>query len=152
MRRLSREGIEGLLWRPNPHPRPNPITHRHKLARNPPRYYRIRQRCGDNHIAGAIAQADKLGIFGSYGLFAAACYPTSHNSPFILAGYKMFRDYDGAPLGPVVVERVLLDGTLTILGRAGTDLAVTRCTFPVRNAAAPSTVGRCATRGRRAGR
>jgi len=37
---------------------------------------------------------------------------------------------DGAPLGPVVVERVLLDGTLTILGRAGTELAVTRCTFP----------------------
>jgi len=50
---------------------------------------------GDNHIAGAIAQADNLGIFGSYGLFAAACYPTSHSSPFILAGYKMFRDYDG---------------------------------------------------------
>jgi hypothetical protein len=49
---------------------------------------------GDNHIAGAIAQADNLGIFGSHGLFAAACYPTSHNSPFILAGYKMFRDYD----------------------------------------------------------
>ena len=37
---------------------------------------------------------------------------------------------DGAPLGPVDVERVLLDGTLTILGRAGDDLAVTRCTFP----------------------
>lgn len=50
---------------------------------------------GDNHIAGAIAQADNLGIFGSYGLFAAAGYPTSHSSPFILAGYKMFRDYDG---------------------------------------------------------
>ena len=50
---------------------------------------------GDNHIAGAIAQADNLGIFGGYGLFAAAAYPTSHNSPFILAGYKMFRDFDG---------------------------------------------------------
>jgi len=50
---------------------------------------------GDNHIAGAIAQADNLGIFGSCGLFAAASYPTSHNSPFILAGYKMFRDFDG---------------------------------------------------------
>jgi hypothetical protein len=50
---------------------------------------------GDNHIAGAIAQADNLGVFGAYGLFAAACYPTSQNSPFILAGYKMFRDYDG---------------------------------------------------------
>lgn len=37
---------------------------------------------------------------------------------------------DSSPLGPVVVERVLLDGTLTIDGRAGVDLAVTRCTFP----------------------
>lgn len=37
---------------------------------------------------------------------------------------------DGAPLGSVVVERVLLDGTLTILGRAGAGLAVTRSTFP----------------------
>ena len=38
---------------------------------------------------------------------------------------------DGVPLGPLVTtDRVLLDGTLTILGRAGHDLAVTRCTFP----------------------
>lgn len=51
---------------------------------------------GDNHIAGAIAQADNLGIFGRFGLFAAASYPTSDASPFVLAGYKMFRDFDGA--------------------------------------------------------
>ena len=37
---------------------------------------------------------------------------------------------DGAPLGPITVERVLLDGTLTIQGRAGQDLLVTRCAFP----------------------
>jgi len=37
---------------------------------------------------------------------------------------------DGTSLGPVVVDRVVLDGTLTIMGRAGTDLAVTRCNFP----------------------
>ena len=37
---------------------------------------------------------------------------------------------NGAPLGPVLVERVLLDGTLTILGRARADITVTRCTFP----------------------
>lgn len=50
---------------------------------------------GDNHIAGAIAQADNLGIFGRFGLFAAASYPTGTGSPFVLAGYKMFRDFDG---------------------------------------------------------
>jgi hypothetical protein len=50
---------------------------------------------GDNHIAGAIAQADNLGIFGSRGVFQAAFWPTSDSYPFILAGFKMFRDYDG---------------------------------------------------------
>jgi hypothetical protein len=50
---------------------------------------------GDNHIAGAIAEADNLGIFASRGVYAAAFWPTSGSYPFILAGLKMFRDYDG---------------------------------------------------------
>lgn len=50
---------------------------------------------GDNHIAGAIAEADNLGIFGQLGVFAANFWPTSSKYPFILAGFKMFRDYDG---------------------------------------------------------
>lgn len=37
---------------------------------------------------------------------------------------------DGAPLGSITVGRVLLDGTLTIEGRAGQDLTITRCSFP----------------------
>ncbi|MCX6874784.1 MAG: NPCBM/NEW2 domain-containing protein [Verrucomicrobia bacterium] len=37
---------------------------------------------------------------------------------------------DGAPLGPISVVRVRLDGTLTIQGQAGQDLLVTRCAFP----------------------
>ena len=37
---------------------------------------------------------------------------------------------DGSPLGAITVERVLLDGTLTIQGRADRDLAITRCAFP----------------------
>ena len=37
---------------------------------------------------------------------------------------------DGAPLGAITVERVLLDGTLTIHGRAGKDLLISRCAFP----------------------
>ena len=51
---------------------------------------------GDNHIAGAIAQADNLGIFGQQGLFAANLWPMSDNYPFIQAGFKMYRDYDDA--------------------------------------------------------
>ncbi len=41
-------------------------------------------------------------------------------------------EVDGGKLGPMVVDQVLLDGTLTMVGHAGTDLAVTRCTFPSR--------------------
>ena len=37
---------------------------------------------------------------------------------------------DGKPLGPIAVERVLLDGTLTIQGLVGKEFAVTRCAFP----------------------
>ncbi|HWZ81938.1 MAG TPA: glycoside hydrolase family 44 protein [Terriglobales bacterium] len=51
---------------------------------------------GDNHIAGTIAQADNLGIFGSQGVFAATLWPLSNNVPYILAGFRAFRGFDGA--------------------------------------------------------
>ena len=50
---------------------------------------------GDNHIAGTIAQADNLGIFGSQGVFAATLWPLG-NCPYILAGFRAFRGFDGA--------------------------------------------------------
>ena len=49
---------------------------------------------GDNHIAGAIAEADDLGIFGSRGVFAATFWPTADHYPFIMAALKMYRDFD----------------------------------------------------------
>lgn len=50
---------------------------------------------GDNHIAGAIAQADNLGIFGREGLFAANYWPLTGSYPFVLAAFAMYRDYNG---------------------------------------------------------
>ncbi|WP_395737942.1 glycoside hydrolase family 44 protein [Prosthecobacter sp.] len=50
---------------------------------------------GDNHIAGTIAQCDYLGIFGQKGIYAANFWPMSPSYPFLLAGFKMYRDYDG---------------------------------------------------------
>ena len=50
---------------------------------------------GYNHIAGAIAEADNLGLFGQLGIFAASFWPTSATYPFTMAGYRMFRDFDG---------------------------------------------------------
>ena len=51
---------------------------------------------GFNHIAGTIAQADNLGIFGSQGLFAANFWPPSGTYSFTMAGFLAFRDFDGA--------------------------------------------------------
>jgi len=51
---------------------------------------------GGEHIAGTIAQADNLGIFGTQGVFAANLWPLNKNDAFILAGYRAFRDFDGA--------------------------------------------------------
>ncbi len=51
---------------------------------------------GFNHIAGTIAQADNLGIFGSVGLFAANFWPPGGIYSYTLAGFRAFRGFDGA--------------------------------------------------------
>jgi fibronectin type 3 domain-containing protein len=51
---------------------------------------------GGQHIAGTIAQADNLGIFGAQNLFAANLWPLNNTSPYILAGFRAFRDFDNA--------------------------------------------------------
>jgi len=51
---------------------------------------------GANHISGAIAQADVLGIFGREGLFAATLWRLASNNDFLYGGFDMYRNYDGA--------------------------------------------------------
>src|SRR2546427_8531862 len=51
---------------------------------------------GWNHIAGTIAQADNLGIFGSQGVFAANFWPPGGTYAYVLAGFRAFRGFDGA--------------------------------------------------------
>jgi fibronectin type 3 domain-containing protein len=51
---------------------------------------------GWNHIAGTIAQADNLGIFGSQAVFAANFWPPNGTYSYALAGFRSFRDFDGA--------------------------------------------------------
>ncbi|HYL84662.1 MAG TPA: glycoside hydrolase family 44 protein [Candidatus Angelobacter sp.] len=51
---------------------------------------------GFNHIAGTIAQADNLGIFGSEGVFAANFWPPGGTYSYTLAGFRAYRDFDGA--------------------------------------------------------
>lgn len=54
---------------------------------------------GGRHMAGALAQADNLGIFGRYGIYAATFWggdPDATRFAFTYAGFKAFRDFDGA--------------------------------------------------------
>ncbi len=50
---------------------------------------------GKNDISGTIAQADVLGIFGRYGLFAACNWGISAEKPAQLAGFNAFVNFDG---------------------------------------------------------
>jgi hypothetical protein len=51
---------------------------------------------GGQHIAGTIAQADNLGVFGAHALFAANMWLLAPKEPYSLAGFRAFRDFDGA--------------------------------------------------------
>lgn len=51
---------------------------------------------GFNHIAGTIAQADMLGVFGDQGLFAASFWPPNGTFDYAMAGFRAFRGFDGA--------------------------------------------------------
>ena len=51
---------------------------------------------GWNHIAGTIAQADNLGVFGSQNLFAASFWPPNGTYDYALAGFRAFRGFDGS--------------------------------------------------------
>ena len=50
---------------------------------------------GGQHIAGTIAEADNLGVFGSMGVFAASYWPLSNNETYALAGFRAYRGFDG---------------------------------------------------------
>lgn len=51
---------------------------------------------GGQHIAGTIAQADNLGVFGSRNLFAATMWLLAPKVPYSLAGFRAYRNFDGA--------------------------------------------------------
>jgi hypothetical protein len=48
-----------------------------------------------NHISGAIAVADVLGIFGVHGVSLATYWPLAEAEPFAYAAFRAYRNYDG---------------------------------------------------------
>jgi len=51
---------------------------------------------GWNHIAGTIAEADYLGIFGTQNVFAASFWPPNGTYDYAVAGFRAYRGFDGA--------------------------------------------------------
>jgi hypothetical protein len=49
-----------------------------------------------NNIAGTVAQADELGVFATQGLFAAMFWPPGGTFDFSMAGFRAYRNFDGA--------------------------------------------------------
>ena len=47
----------------------------------------------DNHISGAIAEADALGIFGRYNIYFASLWGDAVN--FVKSAFEIYRNYDG---------------------------------------------------------
>jgi mannan endo-1,4-beta-mannosidase len=51
---------------------------------------------GESDVSGGLAVADALGIFGKYGVYAAAYWPVESDQSYVRAAYRLFRNYDGA--------------------------------------------------------
>jgi Glycoside hydrolase family 44 len=50
---------------------------------------------GGNHISGAIAQADVLGVFGRENIFAANWWDLGNGGDFVNAAFQCYLNYDG---------------------------------------------------------
>ena len=50
---------------------------------------------GGQAVSGLLAQADVLGAFGRYGVFAACVFGMGKDDAAQIAGFKAFRDFDG---------------------------------------------------------
>jgi len=50
---------------------------------------------GGQAISGGIATADVLGIFGRYGVHAAAMWPLNENESYTYGAFEMYRNYNG---------------------------------------------------------
>jgi hypothetical protein len=54
---------------------------------------------GANHISGAIAVADVLGIFGKFGVSLATYWPLTQDESFAYAAFRAYRNFDGKGSG-----------------------------------------------------
>ena len=71
----------------------------------------------ETQIAGGVAEADNLGIFGREGVFAATAWPLQGSSTtnYLVAAFDAYRNYDGqgSAVGDTAVSALTSDTTST---------------------------------------
>lgn len=79
---------------------------------------------GCQHIAGALAEADNLGVFGAQGVYMANYWPLGSNESFCMAAFRAYRGFDGAnaSFGDVSVQATSSD-VQSVAAYASTDSA-----------------------------
>ena len=70
----------------------------------------------EQNIAGGVAEADTLGVFGQYGVFAATAWPLQSAAPggnWLVGAFGAYRNYDGdgAMVGPLALAATSSDVT-----------------------------------------
>lgn len=50
---------------------------------------------GENHISGAVAEADTLGVFASNDVYLATYFPLTKDTSYALASINLYTNYDG---------------------------------------------------------
>jgi len=97
-----------------------------------------------NHISGAIATADTLGIFGREGVTLASLWPLSTNEAFTLAAFRAFRNYDGkgAAFGDVSIRATSSDVTqVTAYASLKAGVADQLCVIAINKSSTPKVIG-----------
>ncbi len=69
---------------------------------------------GGDHISGALAQADVLGIFAENEVYMAALWPLSQNIDYQLSAMELYTNYDGrgASFGDTLIPSSVSDRSL----------------------------------------
>jgi mannan endo-1,4-beta-mannosidase len=80
---------------------------------------------GGDHMSGAIAAADYLGVLGKYGIYAAFFWPLTEANNFIAAAYNLYLNYDGQGNGfgnnSIVADSRDIDNIAVYASIAGED-------------------------------
>jgi hypothetical protein len=96
------------------------------------------------HISGAIATADVLGIFGREGVGMATLWPISSDESFTYAALRAFRNYDGkgGAFGDVSVRATTSDiASVTAYASLKAGAADQVVVIAINKASKPKTVG-----------